>query len=109
MPILRQVGHCRVPALLVQSTPIHFRVVVAAIVKSCLGWTGQGTLESKNGDVLSQIEGKKFLPAVSKEALGLSRTSALICCLRRYCVHDYSAVDRFWKVSQSSKGRCRST
>lgn len=31
-PILRQVGHCRVPATLSQSTPIHFRVVTSAVM-----------------------------------------------------------------------------
>lgn len=32
VPILRQVGHCKVPASLGQSTPMHFRTVLVAIV-----------------------------------------------------------------------------
>lgn len=32
VPIFRQVGHCKVPALLAQSTPLHFRGATAAIV-----------------------------------------------------------------------------
>lgn len=33
VPIFRQVGHWSVPASLVQSTPIHFRVATAAILR----------------------------------------------------------------------------
>ena len=35
VPIFRQVGHCRLPALFSHSTPIHFRAATAAMLTVC--------------------------------------------------------------------------
>lgn len=32
VPIFKQVGHCKLPALFSQSTPIHFRVATSAVI-----------------------------------------------------------------------------
>lgn len=49
VPIFRQVGHCRDPASLAQSTPIHFRVSAAAMANALITKRGRG--ESAMGRV----------------------------------------------------------